>query len=85
MDWLANGIPPWLAYCAFMLGRLMALDKKPGVHPVGVGETWRRLFSKIVLKFTGLEVTMACQDYQICVILKEGIYGLVHKGSIYLA
>ena len=40
VDWLANGIPPWLAYCAFMSGCIIVLDKHPGVRPVGVGETW---------------------------------------------
>ena len=41
VDWLSNGIPPWVTYCAFMLGRLIDLDKHPGVCPDGVGETWR--------------------------------------------
>ena len=49
VDWLSNGSPPWAAYCAFMSGRLIALDKQPDVRPVGVGETWRRLFAKFAL------------------------------------
>ena len=49
VHWLANGSPPWAAYCAFMSGRLIALDKQTGVRPVGVGEMWRHIFSKIVL------------------------------------
>ena len=40
-DWLSNGIPPWATYHVFMSGRLIALYKQPGVHTVGVGETWR--------------------------------------------
>ena len=52
VDWLANGILPWSAYRAFMSGRLIALDKQTGVRPVGVGEMWRHIFSKIVLKVT---------------------------------
>ena len=39
VDWLANASPPWASYCAFMSGRFIVLDKQPGVHPVGVGET----------------------------------------------
>ena len=58
--------------------RLIVLDKHPGVRPVGVGETWRRLFAKIVLKFTGPEATMACQDDQLCAGLKVGIDGSIH-------
>ena len=58
--------------------RLIALEKQPGVRPVGVGETWRRLFSKTVLKVTVPEETMACQDDQLCVGLKAGIDGTIH-------
>ena len=62
VDWLANRSPPWAAYHEFMLGHLIALYKQPGVWPVGVGETWWRLISKIVLKVTVSEATMAYQD-----------------------
>ena len=65
VEWLANGSPPWLTYRAFMLGRLIAVVKQPYVRLVGVGETWRRLFAKIVLKVTGPESTMACHDDQL--------------------
>ena len=51
------------------------LDKNPGVRPAGVGENWRRLFAKCVLRFTGPEANSACQDDQICVGLKSVIYG----------
>ena len=61
-----------------MSGRLIALDKQPGVRPVGVGETLRHLFAKIVLKVTVQEATMACQDDQLCAGFKVGIYGVVH-------
>ena len=74
---LANRIPPWAAYRAFMSGRLIALDKQPGVHPVGIGETWRRLFANIVLTVTGPEATIACQDDQLCAGLKARIDGAV--------
>ena len=63
--WLFNKSLTWVAYRTFMSGHLIALDKQPGVRPVGVGETWRRLFAKIVLKVTGSESTMAFQDDQL--------------------
>ena len=50
VHWLANGSLPWVDYCAFMSGRLIALDKQPGVRLVGVGETGQRFFANIVLK-----------------------------------
>ena len=65
VDWLANGSPPWVTYCEFMFGRLIALDKQPGVCLVGVGETWKRLFSNTVLKVTVSEEKMECQDEQL--------------------
>ena len=76
--WIANGSLPWVAYCSFMSRRLIALAKHTGVRPVGVEETWRRLFSKIVLKFTGPEATMACQDEQLCAGLEAVIDGAIY-------
>ena len=35
VDWLANGSPPWAAYREFMSGRLIVIDKQPGVRLVG--------------------------------------------------
>ena len=75
---MANQNPPWAAYRAFISERLILLDKLPGVRPVGIEETWRRLFTKCVLKVTVTEATHAYKDYQICVRLKAGIYGAVH-------
>ena len=79
VDWSANGRPPWAAYSAFMSGCIIMIDKKPGVQPVGVGETRRPLFSKIVLKVTGPEATMVCHDEQLCAGLKTGIDSAIHR------
>ena len=45
LEWLGNGRPMGAAYRALMSGRLIALDKQPGIRPVGVGETWRRMMA----------------------------------------
>ena len=52
VDFLANSSPPWEAYWGFMHGCLIAWDKIPGVCPVGIRETWCRIFSKCILKVT---------------------------------
>ena len=62
-----------------MSGRLIALDKQPGVLTVGVGETWRRLFAKYVLRVTVPEATILCQGDQLCARLKALIDGAVHR------
>ena len=77
--WLANRIPTWAAYCKFMSGHLITLDKQTGVRQVGVGETWRRIFSEIMLNVTGPQASMECQDDQLCAILKVVINGMVHR------
>ena len=41
-EWMANSSPAWAAYHALIACRLVALDKNPGVRPVGIGETIRR-------------------------------------------
>ena len=50
VDCLSNGSLLWTSYCAFMFGLLIAIDKQPGVLPVGVGEIWWYLFANIFLR-----------------------------------
>ena len=65
VEWLGNGRPPWAAYQALVSGRLIALDKQPGIRPVEVGETWRRLVAKCLLKVAGPEAKTACGTTQL--------------------
>ena len=51
-EWLSNGWPPWAAYRVIISGRLIALDKSPGIRLVRIGETWRRLMAKCLLQVT---------------------------------
>ena len=73
VEWLGNGRPPWAAYRALMSGRMIALDKQPGIRPVGVGETWRRLMAKCLLKVAGPEAKSACSTTQLVGGLEAGI------------
>ena len=71
--WLSNGRPPWSAYRALMSGRLIALDKSPGIRPVGIGETWRRLLAKCLLRVSGQEAKAACGTEQLAGGVEAGI------------
>ncbi len=71
--WLANTHPPWAAYWALMANRLVALDKEPGTRPVGIGEVYRRLWAKCLLKAIGSQATAACGNYNLCAGLEAGM------------
>ena len=81
--WMTNEYPPWAAYRGLMAGRLIALDKMLGIRPIGIGETWRRLFAKTVILVTGDDTTEACGSEQLCAGLKAGIEGGVHAASAF--
>ena len=51
-NWLANENVPWAAYRGLMMCREVALDKMPGVRPLGIGDILRRLIAKCVLRVT---------------------------------
>jgi hypothetical protein len=78
VDWLASSFPPWAAYRALMAGRLVALDKCPGVRPIWVGETWRRLAAKATLLGSGCNAKEQCGIDQLCAGLEAGIEGGIH-------
>ena len=61
-----------------MACRLVALDKRPGVRPVGIGGTLFRALSKLVMKAAGDQEKTACGNLQICAGLKAGILGATH-------
>ena len=73
-DLMANFFPPWAAYCALMACRLVALDKRPGVRPVGIGETLRRALAKLVIR----TAKTVCGNLQLCAGIEAGIEGATH-------
>ena len=78
VEWLGNGCPPWAAYRALMSGRLIALEKQPGIRPVGVGETWHSMMANCLLKVSGPEAKAACSMAQLAGGLEAGIEGAIH-------
>ena len=72
-EWLRNGQTPRGAYCAMMSGRMITLDKQPGVRLVGVGETWQWLMEKCLLQVTWKEAKAACRTEQLAIGVEVGI------------
>ena len=50
---MANSSPPWAVYHALMACLLVALNKRPGVRPMGIGEMLRRALAKLVMRVAG--------------------------------
>ena len=75
---MANSSPPWAAYRALMACCVVALDNRPGVRPVGIGETLRRALAKLAMRAAGDQAKTACGDLQLCAGLKAGIEGATH-------
>ena len=61
-----------------MSGRLIALDKQPGIRLVGLGETWRRRMARCLLRVAGQEAKAACGTTQLTGGMKAGIEGAIH-------
>ena len=78
-EWLCNSMPPFAAYRALMACRLVALDKQPGVRPLGIGEIFRRAIAKCALKICGEDAKAACGSTNLCAGLEAGIEGAVHS------
>ena len=75
---MCNQILPWSQVRALVSGRLIALDKCPGVRPIGIGECLRRIFSKSVSEFTKIDLEETCSTDQLACGLKAGVEGANH-------
>ena len=63
---------------ALLSCRLIALNKLPGVRPIGVGETCRRIIGKAVLSVLGHDVLETVGSAQLCAGQKGGCEAAVH-------
>lgn len=67
-----KSISPLLACC------LIALNKNPGVYPIGIGDTARRIISKAVLSIVKSDIQDATGCLQLCGGQISGIEAAVH-------
>ena len=58
--------------------RLVALDKNPGVRPIGIGDTARRIIAKAVVSVIKDDVLDAAGSMQLCVGQMAGVESAVH-------
>eukprot|EP00731_Ephydatia_muelleri_P028421 Em0020g65a len=79
-------VPPLHDFCnslaclaALTANHLIALDKCPGVHPIGVGEIVRRIISKAVLFVIKSDVLEAAGTLQLCAGHEAGCEAAIHS------
>lgn len=65
--------------------RLIALDKYPGVRPIGVGEVVRRIIAKAVLSIVGTDIQQAAGLLQFCAGHTSGMEAAIHSMSTVFA
>ena len=58
--------------------RLVVLDKRSGVCPVGIGETLRQALAKLVMREARYQAKTSCGNLQICAGLEAGIEVATH-------
>ena len=73
-----RSIVPWCDVRSLVACQLVALDKCPGVQPIGIGETLRRIIGKAICLVTGPDIEDVCGADQLCAGVQAGIKGAVH-------
>ena len=63
---------------AFVACRLIALDKCPGIRPIGIGETVRRIIGRAVARILNHDIQMAAGPLQLCAGHQSGCESAVH-------
>ena len=67
-----------------LASRLVALDKQPGVCPIGIGDTACRIIAKAVLTIVGSDVQVATGCRQMCRGQILGIEAAIHVARLHL-
>ena len=72
-DLMSNSSSPRSAYQALMACRIVVLEERPGVRPMGIGETLRQALAKIVMRSAGDQGNTECSNLQLCAGLESSI------------
>ena len=62
----------------FVAGRLIPLDKQPGVRPIGIGEIPRRIVSSAIVSLLNPELVASTAPLQTCAGLPGGMEASIH-------
>ena len=63
---------------AYTAARLIPLDKRPGVRPIAVGETFRRIVGRAIMRVIESDVLGATAPYQLCIGVPSACEAGVH-------
>ena len=77
-EWVANSSLPWATYCAMIACCLVALDKRTGVRPLGIGEMLHRALAKLVKRAATEQAKTPCGNLKLCAGLKDDMEGETH-------
>ena len=75
---IANNVVKWEDICVLMASRLIALDKCPGVRPIGIGKALRHVLGKVVALVTRADLEEVCGADLLCSCLRAGMEGAIH-------
>ena len=64
---------------AFTTTRLIPIDKKPGVRLIAVGEVFRRIIFKLLMKVIEQDVLRATAPFQVCVGVPSACKAAAHR------
>ena len=63
---------------SYTAGRLIPLDKKPGVRPIGIGEVLRRIVGKAITSVLKPDIVESTAPIQVCAGLPGGVEAAIH-------
>ncbi|XP_064388154.1 uncharacterized protein LOC135336323, partial [Halichondria panicea] len=63
---------------AFVAYRLIALDKCPGVRPIGIGEVSKRIINRAIARVLNEDIQQAAGPLQVCAGHRSGCEAAVH-------